>query len=166
NTMATFNSVTIHCARCHDHKFDPIPQRDYYRLQAVFAGVERGDRPFGERAAMQARAALERERRELAERLAALLRRAAAASSPELERRDRELEAMRRELAAVPRPAGAADSPSNGYHSAIASRPDEAKWVQVDLGRVVPVDAIVLVPARPTDFADTPGFGFPLRYRV
>jgi hypothetical protein len=43
-TMSTFVSQTVHCARCHDHKFDPISQRDYYRLQAVFAGVERGDR--------------------------------------------------------------------------------------------------------------------------
>jgi len=45
-TMSTFTSLTVHCARCHDHKFDPIPQADYYRLQAVFAGVERGDRPY------------------------------------------------------------------------------------------------------------------------
>jgi hypothetical protein len=48
STMAvTFLSVTAGCARCHDHKFDPIPQTDYYRLQAVFAGVDRGDRAFG-----------------------------------------------------------------------------------------------------------------------
>jgi mono/diheme cytochrome c family protein len=46
-TVGTFVSLTAHCARCHDHKFDPIPQRDYYRLQAVFAGVDRGDRPYG-----------------------------------------------------------------------------------------------------------------------
>src|SRR5207245_7529530 len=46
NTISTFMSLTAHCARCHDHKFDPIPQEDYYRLQAVFAGVDRGDRPF------------------------------------------------------------------------------------------------------------------------
>jgi hypothetical protein len=44
NAMSTFCGMTVHCARCHDHKFDPIPQKDYYRLQAVFAGVERGDR--------------------------------------------------------------------------------------------------------------------------
>jgi mono/diheme cytochrome c family protein len=44
STVSTFQSLTAHCARCHDHKFDPIPQRDYYRLQAVFAGVDRGDR--------------------------------------------------------------------------------------------------------------------------
>ena len=46
NTISTFQSLTVHCARCHDHKFDPIPQEDYYRLQAVFAGVDRGDRPY------------------------------------------------------------------------------------------------------------------------
>jgi hypothetical protein len=44
NALGTFLSVTVGCARCHDHKFDPIPARDYYRLQAVFAGVERGPR--------------------------------------------------------------------------------------------------------------------------
>ncbi|KAB2671260.1 MAG: DUF1549 domain-containing protein [Verrucomicrobia bacterium] len=42
--MQTFASVTVQCARCHDHKFDPIPQRDYYALQAVFAGVDRANR--------------------------------------------------------------------------------------------------------------------------
>ncbi|MFN7924886.1 MAG: DUF1553 domain-containing protein [Bryobacteraceae bacterium] len=35
----TFLGLTVNCARCHDHKFDPIPQRDYYRLKAVFDGV-------------------------------------------------------------------------------------------------------------------------------
>ena len=44
--MATFTSTTVHCARCHDHKFDPIPQRDYYALQAVFAGVDRANRAY------------------------------------------------------------------------------------------------------------------------
>jgi len=32
----TFMGMTVGCARCHDHKFDPIPQKDYYRIQAVF----------------------------------------------------------------------------------------------------------------------------------
>ena len=45
-TMSTFASLTVHCARCHDHKFDPIKQSDYYSLQAVFAGVDRADRPY------------------------------------------------------------------------------------------------------------------------
>jgi hypothetical protein len=44
--IGTFASLTVHCARCHNHKFDPISQREYYALQAVFAGVDRADRPF------------------------------------------------------------------------------------------------------------------------
>ncbi len=40
----TFLGMTVNCARCHDHKFDPIPQRDFYRVQAAFAGVWHGDR--------------------------------------------------------------------------------------------------------------------------
>ena len=45
-TCSTFLSLTVHCARCHNHKFDPIKQTDYYRLQAVFAGIDRADRPY------------------------------------------------------------------------------------------------------------------------
>ena len=45
-TMSTFISTTVHCARCHNHKFDPISQEDYYSLQAVFAGVDRAERPY------------------------------------------------------------------------------------------------------------------------
>ena len=44
--MSTFVSSTVHCARCHEHKFDPISQEEYYRLQAVFAGVDKGERPY------------------------------------------------------------------------------------------------------------------------
>jgi len=36
--------VTINCARCHDHKIDPVSQREYYSLVSVFAGLKRGDR--------------------------------------------------------------------------------------------------------------------------
>jgi hypothetical protein len=40
----TFLGLTVNCARCHDHKFDPIPLADYYRIKAVFDGVRHGDR--------------------------------------------------------------------------------------------------------------------------
>ena len=36
-TSSVFLGLSVACARCHDHKFDPIPQRDYYRMQAIFA---------------------------------------------------------------------------------------------------------------------------------
>ncbi len=42
----TFLGMTVNCARCHDHKFDPIPQTDYYRLKAVFDGTDHGNRPL------------------------------------------------------------------------------------------------------------------------
>jgi len=38
--------MTVACARCHDHKFDPVSQRDYYAMQAVLAGVQHGERPM------------------------------------------------------------------------------------------------------------------------
>src|SRR5439155_21812254 len=44
--MSTFVSSTVHCARCHDHKFDPISQDDYYGLQAVFAGIDKAPREY------------------------------------------------------------------------------------------------------------------------
>ncbi len=40
----TFLGLTVNCARCHDHKFDPITQKDYYRLTATLAGVAHGER--------------------------------------------------------------------------------------------------------------------------
>ena len=43
---------------------------------------------------------------------------------------------------------------------------DALKWVQVDLGKMASIDQVRLIPARPTDFPDTPGFGFPVRFRV
>jgi hypothetical protein len=45
-TSSTFFGLTVGCARCHNHKFDPITQVDYYALQAVFAGVQHGERPL------------------------------------------------------------------------------------------------------------------------
>ena len=39
-TTLTFLGMTVGCARCHNHKFDPIPQKDYYRIQAVFFSAE------------------------------------------------------------------------------------------------------------------------------
>jgi mono/diheme cytochrome c family protein len=42
----TFLGLTLGCARCHDHKFDPIPTKDYYSIQAVFAATAFARRPL------------------------------------------------------------------------------------------------------------------------
>lgn len=43
-TGSAFLGMTVSCAKCHDHKFDPIQQADYYRLRATFEGVQQGQR--------------------------------------------------------------------------------------------------------------------------
>jgi hypothetical protein len=45
-TGSAFLGMTVACARCHDHKYDPILQKDYYRLQAFFANTSFGDGPL------------------------------------------------------------------------------------------------------------------------
>ena len=170
NTMSTFQSMTVHCARCHDHKFDPIAQKDYYKLQAVFAGVDRGDRNY-------ATPALDLEQRDLEARRQSLLDRSrtalktiteSVANHPELVKLDLRLSELQQKLTANPKPSPELDhpSPSNGYHSDIHDKSEALAWVQVDLGQSRPIATIRLVPARPADFADTPGFGFPRRFKV
>lgn len=44
-TAQAFLGLTLACARCHDHKFDPIPTRDYYRMVAAFATTTRRNSP-------------------------------------------------------------------------------------------------------------------------
>ena len=90
-TSSAFLGLTVSCARCHHHKFDPIPTEDYYRLRAAFEGVEHGEREFStpeERERFQATLAPLRTRRsEKAARLDALtkdiLARASTAVEPE-----------------------------------------------------------------------------------
>ena len=44
---SAFLGLTVECARCHDHKFDPISRRDYYRMTALFTGSEEQEIPLG-----------------------------------------------------------------------------------------------------------------------
>ncbi len=83
--MSAFTSTTAHCARCHNHKFDPIPQKDYYRLQAVFAGVDRADRPFDlDPATFARRRDLMEKRRQAQLRMQPLADKIEFATSPEI----------------------------------------------------------------------------------
>ncbi|HUY88480.1 MAG TPA: DUF1553 domain-containing protein [Pirellulales bacterium] len=166
NAASTFLSLTVHCARCHDHKFDPITQADYYRLQAVFAGVDRADRPYDPDPQLAAR------RRELAEKKKSLEARQkelsdslARVTSPEIASIDAKVEERQKQVAAVrepPQPSG-----TLGYHSQIVPTPDATKWVQVDLGRAITIDQVILVPAHVVYGGHPgPGFGFPPRFKV
>ena len=64
---SAFLGLTIGCARCHDHKFDPIPQTDYYAIKACFAGVQHGERRMGGAAAEAREREAAEPRRHLAE---------------------------------------------------------------------------------------------------
>ncbi len=49
-TAEAFLGMTVGCSRCHDHKFDPISQQDYYRMYATFAGVQHNPQSLGSEA--------------------------------------------------------------------------------------------------------------------
>jgi hypothetical protein len=57
-TGEAFLGLTVGCARCHDHKFDPIAQQDYYQLYATFAGVFHDERAVATEEQKRARAEL------------------------------------------------------------------------------------------------------------
>jgi mono/diheme cytochrome c family protein len=160
NTIGTFASVTIHCAQCHNHKFDPITQDDYYSLQAVFAALDREDKPYHVDPAVRAahadvtrrRAALEKRQRELEAAIA-------KAAGPRLAELDKA-------IAAKPAAKGGNPGDAFGYHSAVSSSPDTVKWLQLDLGRETDLAEVVLCPCYDDFNGIGAGFGFPLRYRV
>jgi signal transduction histidine kinase len=63
------------------------------------------------------------------------------------------------------RPAEERFTPTNGYHGRTVES-NETQWVQVDLGSLLPINEVTLIPARPVGYPDTIGFGFPTRFRV
>ncbi|MEX2578916.1 MAG: DUF1553 domain-containing protein [Verrucomicrobiales bacterium] len=61
NVGEAFLGLSVACAKCHDHKFDPVTAEDYYSLQAFFAGVDYGERPVEDPAAEKEAEALRSE---------------------------------------------------------------------------------------------------------
>lgn len=80
----SFLGLTVNCARCHAHKFDPIPLEDYYRIKAVFDGVKHGERAIATPAEVQQRDA---EIQSLKQRIAEADERARTLESTAWERR-------------------------------------------------------------------------------
>ena len=163
-TMSTFISTTVHCARCHDHKFDPITQAEYYNLQSVFAGVDRADRPFDSdpethilrQQLLSKRLSLEVRQMDLNDRIDAM-------TSPGIRHLEERIESLEEERDAPSKPTERAASTTLGYQSEISLTETKKKWVQVDLKESAPIHQIYLVPV---DLPDQPGFGFPARFRV
>lgn len=157
NTINTFASLTVQCAQCHNHKFDPISQEEYYRLQAVFAALDRADRPyFTDPAAARRYAELSAERADLRKRKAELDAKVNELGGPALAEFDKKIAANK----------PGAPKPEYGYHSQIEPKPDRVKWVQVDLGRSVALEKVVLWGCHDDFNRIGAGFGFPVRFRI
>ncbi|NBV35429.1 MAG: DUF1549 domain-containing protein, partial [Proteobacteria bacterium] len=160
NTINTFQSVTVHCAQCHDHKFDPIKQEDYYALQADFAALDRADKAYFADAALTKRyAMIQFEKGQLGARIKTLDEEATKAAGDKLVKLDQRIDTATKSLKGN-------NSPAFGYHSAISPIQEAVKWVQVDLGKSMDIDKIVLLPAYDDFGGIGAGFGFPLRFKV
>lgn len=162
NTIGTFCSVTVHCAQCHQHKFDPITQLDYYSLQAVFSALDRTDVKYFRDEEMY------RQYMKLK-----LIRDELAASMKKIDQPLRELAgekfvalSKRIEQASKGGERQANRSSEFGYHSAIASTQSEVKWVQVDLGESTEIDRVTLQPCFDDFNSIGAGFGFPIRFKI
>ena len=160
NTLNTFCSVTIQCARCHNHKFDPFTQEHYYSLQAVFSAVDRANRPYDidpeiEERRIRLQSSLKRAKQQQQQIEAKI----AAEAGTELAKLDQQIESLTKSLTID-------KAPAFGFHSAISDAQDVTKWVQVYLGREVAISKIVLRPCHDEFGGIGAGFGFPVRYRV
>ncbi|MCO6455465.1 MAG: DUF1553 domain-containing protein [Pirellulaceae bacterium] len=162
STLNTFCSITVQCARCHSHKFDPVTQEHYYSLQAVFAALDRAERSYDADPHTAARREQLAERqRQLAAEHAELDSEVARAAGPQLAAVDADLSKLRGQQQAA---TGA--RPEFGYHSAIEASPDATKWVQVDLGQTTAIATVVYVGCHDNFNGIGHGFGFPVRYKI
>jgi len=160
-TMNSFVSLTVQCARCHSHKFDPIAQEDYYSLQAVFAAVDRANRPYqvDDEAAAAKRSKLQDQRAELLKQRQRLRARIAKSAGPKLA-------PTRQRITELTKKSTGPARPEFGYHSGIVRKQNVVKWVQVDLGKPTLIRRVVIVACHDNYNNIGAGFGFPLRYRI
>lgn len=161
NTLNTFCSVTIQCARCHNHKFDPFTQEHYYSLQSIFAAVDKADRQY------DLDPEVEKKRQEFTGQLVKL--RGELNSLEVLIKKDGgpELAAVEKQIAELtPLTTPKGKRPEYGYHSQIVPSQNTTKWVQVDLGQPEEISQIILRPCHDEFNGIGAGFGFPVRFSV
>lgn len=165
STMNTFCSLTIQCARCHNHKLDPVTMEEYYNLQSVFAAIDRADREYDlDPQTAKERAALMEKKSQATQSLVKLQKAIDSKKSDELKKIEAQIKSLNDRIAksAFAKPA-LPKSRRMGYHSQVARKQDDAKWVQVDLGQPTDIDSILLTGAVEYGHDD---FGFPHRFVV
>ncbi|MCA8994083.1 MAG: DUF1553 domain-containing protein [Planctomycetaceae bacterium] len=159
NTISTFCSLTVGCAQCHNHKFDPITQADYYGLHAVFAALDRADKQYDRNPEVAD------QRRELLAEQSQLEQQADEVKTKVAEHVGTSLDTVHSEMARLLRMMPR-HPPEHGYHSQIESDAGREKWVQVDLGEPRSFTEVVLHPCFDDFNGIGEGFGFPVRFRV
>ena len=160
NTLNTFCSVTIQCARCHHHKFDPFTQQHYYGLQSVFAAVDRAERPY------DLDPEVELERRQLESLV--------KTSEVELKQLQKEIEdaggtrlaELKTQIANLQAEQKVTKDSEFGYHSSIVAAADTTKWIEIAVPQAAEVSQIVLHPCHDEYAGIGAGFGFPVRFKV
>jgi len=160
NTMNTFISTTVQCARCHDHKFDAVNMTDYYRMQAVFAALDRSDREYytnPETAKIQTTLKKQIEKQQAT--LEKIENDIQTKGGAKLAAFTKQLGELRKKATTKPRA-------EFGYHSQIAAKPDTLKWVQVDLGKPIEIARVTLIGTSDNFDNIGDGFGFPVRYKI
>ncbi|MEX2671156.1 MAG: DUF1553 domain-containing protein [Phycisphaeraceae bacterium] len=153
-------SLTVACARCHTHKFDAIAHEDYYRMQAVFAGIERAPRPFPKDPQVAAK------REQLIKQIADVEARLTELTEQVSTQGGGDLTQLRKKITSMVADRGGKGHASRGYHSDIVDDPATPGWVQVDLGEPTAIAHIVLAPTFDTFNNIGDGFGFPVRFKV
>ncbi len=156
-----FQSSTAQCAQCHKHKADPIKMEDYYRLHAVFAGVDREDRVY-QGLSLERR----KERDSLIEEINVLKKEQLELGARINRELTAKLSGIDRQINEIKEVYGTGDSLQYGFQAKPASKAGIEKWIQVDLGESTNVAQIRLMPAYDKEHKVKEGYGFPIRYRV
>ena len=160
NACNTFLSLTVQCARCHNHKFDPVVQDDYYRLQANFAALDRADRAYD----LDVETALRRT--DLLTRQVRVRQLQTELAAKVAEVGGETLKQLDLNIAAANKSETHPLAAQFGYHSAIEATADVVKWVQVDLGESRGLASLQIVGCHDDFNKIGAGFGFPVRFKV
>jgi mono/diheme cytochrome c family protein len=161
-TMNVFTSLTVQCARCHNHKFDPVTQADYYGLQAVFAALDRADKLYESDPVTAARRReLTAGRTQLTEQIADVRKQIQPAAAERLQKLDHTIAELEKPAAGVQSKVAAF-----GYHSQVSPTQTATKWVQVNLRQATPLAKVLLYPCFDNYNNIGAGFGFPIRFKV